>query len=483
MKKFLLLLTLMIATGAITTIKSQCTISDLKVNLTNINTATCELIFDLTWTQEINGGNKFAYLHIWTESAYHTPAANWINMYNGTSNYPVAADLVNALSTIVIDNNSSETPSIGKIYHPDENYILPQLENLTVTKVFLNASQERMTVQNIKISIPVCSGSQTLVFDAWASQSANGKNVHCVTQGGTLVVNEIKPIGNVSCSVPRQFQVFIQNNGPQLGNVWYDVHLDYPPIGILSQNDTAVFTSGLISLPANGYYVSPITDYLPYSNRSPSSGMPLIVEVTVPQRPNTTTAKIENGCGTLPVVITSFTVQRIKYDVVLKWQTANEQQCSGYEIQRMKSGESSFQPIGFAPSKAENGNSDILLYYDYTDRLPQMEFNGIYYYRLKQRDFDGKSTFSEVQFVKFTTSGTYVEVYPNPGNGMTGIFFNEPGTKSDVSLFTVNGVLIKRWAGVTTDHLLIENLSPGVYLIRVVNSLTNESIIKKLLIY
>ncbi|MBK6635406.1 MAG: hypothetical protein IPG38_14840 [Chitinophagaceae bacterium] len=133
------------------------------------------------------------------------------------------------------------------VYNPDPSYILPQLTGLSVTKVHLTSAIERMTVQNVRLILPSCSGVQTIKFDAWASQAAHGDIVHCATQGANLVINEVKPIGLINCVVPRKFQVIIQNSGPAIDNVYYDVHIDYPPIGILNPTDTVVFEGGPIT--------------------------------------------------------------------------------------------------------------------------------------------------------------------------------------------------------------------------------------------
>ncbi|MBK8609015.1 MAG: hypothetical protein IPL84_03475 [Chitinophagaceae bacterium] len=87
------------------------------------------------------------------------------------------------------------------------------------------------------------------------------QNVHCATQGANLIINEVKPGGLLSCLLPGQFGLFFKTPDLFLDNIWYDVHLDYPPIGIINTDDTVVYTSGLISLSANGNYISPVTDY------------------------------------------------------------------------------------------------------------------------------------------------------------------------------------------------------------------------------
>lgn len=480
MKKLLLFLTLLITTGMYNRSVAQCTISDLKVNLKQVNTSTCEVVFDLSWTQDVNTGNKFAYLHMWNQNGYHTPAENWTGMYEGNQDYPMAADLVNALATIVIEKNGSDLPEIGLVYRPDPNYILPQLSGLTVSKVHLTPAIERMTVQNIRLILPSCSGVQTIMFDAWASQADHGRNVHCATQGASLVINEVKPVGSITCVVPRKFQVIIQNSGPAIDSVYYDVHIDYPPIRILNPTDTVVFESGPITIPANGYYYSPVTGYLPYSERDPTTSLPLLIEVTLPARPNTTTALVENGCGTLPVSFSSFIVKQQQDHIQLNWQTASEQNNRGFEVQRkLQAGD--FKTIAFVPSKAMDGNSDVLLNYSYADR--DLLISEQVFYRIKQINLDGFSMYSEVRFIRNNTGNFDMLLYPNPGRGMTNLVLPAGTGAANILLYDMSGREIKRWAVVADQQIQLSNLNPGNYVVRVFIKDNGMVLTRKLVIY
>ncbi|MBP6287293.1 MAG: hypothetical protein KA409_10280, partial [Ferruginibacter sp.] len=151
MKKILLFLAMAFLTVVDQNTSAQCIISDLKVRLVEVNTSTCEVTLDLSWTQEVNGGNKFAYVHMWAEPVYHTPAANWINMYSNAAAYPKKADLVNTLSSFVIMDNHADSPYMGTTYYPDPFYELPQQPGISVVKVHLDNELifERMTLQNV----------------------------------------------------------------------------------------------------------------------------------------------------------------------------------------------------------------------------------------------------------------------------------------------------------------------------------------------
>lgn len=480
MKKFLLLLTLVIVCSVNNPSTAQCLISDLKVRLINVNANTCEVTFDLSWTQEVNMGNKFAYIHMWTQSAYHTPASNWTNMYSGTSDYPRSADLQSVSGTIVIDDNSSDNPSIGNIYHPDPEFTLPQLTGLSVVKAHLNNTLvERMTVKNIKLTLPSCAGAITIYFDIWASQSSNGKNVHCAAQGKTLIINEVKPLGSISCALPRHFQVSIHNTGPVLDNVSYVVYIDYPPIAVINDADILIYTSDPISLAANSTYYSPSMGYLPYSNTSPSANMPLIVEVTVPDRPNTSFASLENGCGPLPVKLVSFDATQTNNKIVLYWQTASEYNNKGFEIQRMING-GDYKTIAFVPSMSVNGNSDVVLNYRYED-IDMLKGAGLLYYRLRQINADGTISFSDVRVVKNNAENFEILIYPNPATTITNIILPGDIGPVDIVLTDISGRNIKNWTG-AINHLQLSNLRAGTYILKVFVKTTGTMQANKIII-
>jgi hypothetical protein len=127
------------------------------------------------------------------------------------------------------------------------------------------------------------------------------------------------------------------------------------------------------------------------------------------------TAAIENGCGPLPVKFVTFTAQQLKNKVVLHWQTATEQNNRGFEIQRKLEGQN-YKTIGFVASGNANGNSNQTSAYSYND-MSDPGKPGQVFYRLKQIDLDGNSSFSEVRFINYNMEETTVLIYPNPANG------------------------------------------------------------------
>lgn len=111
---------------------------------------------------------------------------------------------------------------------------------------------------------------------------------------------------------------------------------------------------------------------------------------------------------TLPIELTSFTAMASGGVVELNWVTESELNNDFFTVERMN-GESLFEPL-----EVVNGNGTVNSRHSYTayDRNPK---NGDNYYRLKQTDFDGTSTYSKVVTVKVNEAES-LNVYPNPVN-------------------------------------------------------------------
>ena len=121
----------------------------------------------------------------------------------------------------------------------------------------------------------------------------------------------------------------------------------------------------------------------------------------------------------LPVELTSFSAKSTEGLVELAWSTATEKNNLGFEVQRSKDGKN-FAKIGFIGGQ---GNSVRTNSYRFTDK-PSSE--GKYYYRLKQIDYNGTSSYSNVVNVSMVMPKTFSleQNYPNPFNPTTNINFN-----------------------------------------------------------
>lgn len=181
--------------------------------------------------------------------------------------------------------------------------------------------------------------------------------------------------------------------------------------------------------------------------------------------------------NTLPVNISSFEGRRQSGRVSLSWTTSTEQNNRGFYIQRKDGGQ--WQDIAFVESTAKNGNSNSPISYEFTDVNIS---RGITQYQLKQKDIDGKMSFSKIIMLRAEgqTKGTIV--YPNPSSdGTVNILFGESGSKN-VWLYDISGKVIRTWKNVGDDNLQLNALSTGTYSIRIETPASGKRLIKKIVI-
>ena len=116
--------------------------------------------------------------------------------------------------------------------------------------------------------------------------------------------------------------------------------------------------------------------------------------------------------GPLPVALTAFEAQAVGADVRLRWTTASEQNNDYFSVERSTDGQS-FAPVG---RLSGHGTTLNVSDYAYTDASVASLTTGLLYYRLRQVDLDGTSTYSPVRTVgpAGASSVASLGMYPNP---------------------------------------------------------------------
>lgn len=173
-----------------------------------------------------------------------------------------------------------------------------------------------------------------------------------------------------------------------------------------------------------------------------------------------------NNCGVvLPIELVNFNVSELENSILVEWQTVSEQNNDYFEIQRSVDG-LNFNAIGFVDGA---GDSDRKIHYKLEDHQPIL---GDSYYRLKQVDFDGKYTFSEIQQVNLDRSN----IYPNPTSGLIYL----PDSYTSVDILTPSGNIIETIFS-ENNTINIQDLPNGIYFLNLKNndSTTIHKIVKK----
>lgn len=181
----------------------------------------------------------------------------------------------------------------------------------------------------------------------------------------------------------------------------------------------------------------------------------------------------------LPIELLSFeAIAQENETVHLTWTTASERNNDFFTLEKSVDG-INFTPFATVPGA---GNSEVVLDYEDFDLDP---YSGISYYRLKQTDFDGLYTYSDIRTVVFDEL-IFVNLYPNPTQGQLSL---EIGTQHDdeahLQISDLNGRIVfendyQANAGVTTIQIDISSFAAGVYTLHVSTSKENY-IVKELM--
>jgi hypothetical protein len=194
-----------------------------------------------------------------------------------------------------------------------------------------------------------------------------------------------------------------------------------------------------------------------------------------------TTGTVNASVSALPVILTSFTAKPTSTNTVaLNWATASEIVNKGFRIERQAGGvNGKFESLGFVASKANGGNSQTALYYNFIDASPRSGATA--YYRLAQEDLDGKTTFSEVRVVKLNGE-TVSMVFPNPSNGAVNISRTANGKKMNVQVIDMAGRMLQQFTNITDSNFKLNISKSGMYNIKMTYPETGEQSVQRIVI-
>ena len=145
----------------------------------------------------------------------------------------------------------------------------------------------------------------------------------------------------------------------------------------------------------------------------------------------------------LPIDLSYFSANKIGENAQLQWKTELELENAYFEIERAVGADAAnhFETIG---RREGHGTTNEAQYYYFIDNEPAIFATN--YYRLKQVDFNGNFSYSEIKVLSFNKFGVNPLIYPNP---VEHYFFLEVDSKKEtpvlISLFDPIGKLILEW--------------------------------------
>ncbi len=175
------------------------------------------------------------------------------------------------------------------------------------------------------------------------------------------------------------------------------------------------------------------------------------------------------GTCPLPVSLLRFTGYNERDNNVLEWTTTSEMNSDYFIIERGKGqGTGEWEEIGKVKGA---GNASATRNYSFLDREPSA---GINYYRLKQTDYDGKFTYSNVVHITMKQFNS-VTISPNPAKESLQItisgFLNFK-TEINVRIYDVLGREVYNYQFLDPKSLLnldVNALSKGMYFLKIAN--------------
>lgn len=178
---------------------------------------------------------------------------------------------------------------------------------------------------------------------------------------------------------------------------------------------------------------------------------------------NVFTLASSNLSNPLPVTLTSFTCGLNNTIVEIKWETESELNNDYFEVERSLDVQS-FESIGKQIDGAGTSNQK----HSYSVKDGQAPA-GTVYYRLKQVDFDGRTSYTEVCSV-FNPVKQEIRVYPNPVTGSQFEINLNGRTFNSIRVYDVTEKQINAPYKVEVEKIIVNSsgMAAGIYIVELI---------------
>jgi hypothetical protein len=145
------------------------------------------------------------------------------------------------------------------------------------------------------------------------------------------------------------------------------------------------------------------------------------------------------------------------YFVQLEWSTTKEFNNLHFEVERKLDNEADFTKVATIPTRAPNGNSNILLDYNFKDAN---SYDGWSYYRIKAVSRSGNYEYTTIRAVPPMVQ---IEVYPNPNAGQFKVRIHGIRTPMLLQIMDTWGQQIRQQEILGDGEVEIRNMPTGTY--------------------
>ncbi len=181
---------------------------------------------------------------------------------------------------------------------------------------------------------------------------------------------------------------------------------------------------------------------------------------------------VSNAVTPMPIELLSFHAVGDTKTVHVFWETASEKNNDYFTVERSIDGVN-FVTIATIQSETRDGNSTSVLSYSMDD--DDVSKAGVYYYRLKQTDFNGEYSYSAIKAVDIKKDLEFnFNIIPNPNNGED-FYLSINAEKNQeivIAIYDVVGQLIYSRTIITEQKgntmysiVPLQKMNNGVYLI------------------
>jgi hypothetical protein len=403
-------------------------------------------------------------------------------VFNGSSLQSITSPVNQDFGKFILDNSSAAGVRLN-------NDITVSREMQFVNGV-LDLNQNVLTLgSNTANAIISGSGNNSYIL-AWDG-SDNGSVVHRVNSTGSAY---LFPIGDLSEYTPFEVNLtsatlssatltakLYGNAHPLIdatSNIYLGRYWSIEPTGITNPLYNVSYTYGPSDIFGDESFLFPAKfNNGGWQSCLESMSNAMIGNGSVNSSTNTltwtgiTTFSAFTGVGNgnpLPIELLNFTAEPVENEVQLAWTTASETNNSYFTVERSVNGVHFEEVV----KQAGAGNSNGIRNYDAVDANPYL---GVSYYRLKQTDFNGDFTYSDMVPVNFLGENRVAlnSIFADRANGTLNIRCSNPANAEiKIEIFDANGRLLirsiegkadKNWNGT----IAVSQLSGGSYIARI----------------